>query len=64
MKFVRCEGESGRQELVNLRCVSVVTKEKNGDEVFCNVSYRIGKWMNVAPNSDGNRVFEDAVIDI
>ena len=64
MKFVRCESETGRQDLVNLHCVSIVSREKYGDEVLCNTSGGHAEWMDVAPNKDGKRVFEDAVIDI
>ena len=68
MKFVCCEGTNGRYELVNLRYVSVVAREKYADgdpcdEIFCNVSYNCGRWIAVAPNRYGKRIFEDAIVD-
>ena len=64
MKYVRCEYESGRQDLVDMRLVLAVSRKKANDEVLLNIDDCYAKWVTVAPNKDGKSVFEDAVIDI
>lgn len=64
MKFVRCESAHGNQSLVNLNYVSVVSRREYGDCVLVNTGGDYTEWADVIPNHDGDRVFEDAIVDI